>query len=394
MFPELTIIRHLIAPAPQRLAGAAGRTRGRLLDRGSHRHRPARPPWRSPPSGSSWPRSSPPPTTSRHGGAVTRRTRAAPPWRYRLRRCRARRRARLGVGRAGHRHAAAVALDHGGRSSSPCGSTPSTSPAPSPNRASPSAGVQGETARPARPKPRACSTSSAGRARRRRTSPPHGRRHDDRRRHRPRREHPRVLQPAGAERWPPGRRSDSRQPAQATMRLGRLSTPATTRRGESGTAELVIAHPAAHPPAALRGRPRPHWPGRASTSTAPPRKPHGPRRSPATPAAAPATRPADRHRGAQLASTSPAPSLAVTTDTARFAPGGSVAVTVTCAVELADLTGLRLPASRDDDVDRHVASSTPTERQRMTDPSAGCGAACGGPRPGWSPPSSSSSPSP
>ena len=37
--------------------------------------------------------------------------------------------------------------------------------------------------------------------------------------------------------------------------------------------------------------------------------------------------------------------LEVATDTARFTPGGSVTVTVTCAVSLSDLTGLRLPAS-------------------------------------------------
>lgn len=37
--------------------------------------------------------------------------------------------------------------------------------------------------------------------------------------------------------------------------------------------------------------------------------------------------------------------LTVSTDTAQFAPGGSVAVTVTCVVGLSDLTGLRLPAS-------------------------------------------------
>ena len=37
--------------------------------------------------------------------------------------------------------------------------------------------------------------------------------------------------------------------------------------------------------------------------------------------------------------------LKVATNTARFAPGGSVTVTVTCAVALSDLTGLRLPAS-------------------------------------------------
>jgi Flp pilus assembly protein TadG len=37
--------------------------------------------------------------------------------------------------------------------------------------------------------------------------------------------------------------------------------------------------------------------------------------------------------------------LSVTTDTADFTPGGQVAVTVTCTVDLADLVGLRLPAS-------------------------------------------------
>ncbi|HEX4126602.1 MAG TPA: TadE/TadG family type IV pilus assembly protein [Acidimicrobiales bacterium] len=37
--------------------------------------------------------------------------------------------------------------------------------------------------------------------------------------------------------------------------------------------------------------------------------------------------------------------LTVNTNTAQFAPGGSVAVTVTCHVGLSDLTGLRLPAS-------------------------------------------------
>jgi Flp pilus assembly protein TadG len=37
--------------------------------------------------------------------------------------------------------------------------------------------------------------------------------------------------------------------------------------------------------------------------------------------------------------------LQVATDTARFAPGGSVTVTVTCAVALGDLTGLALPAT-------------------------------------------------
>ena len=37
--------------------------------------------------------------------------------------------------------------------------------------------------------------------------------------------------------------------------------------------------------------------------------------------------------------------LSVDTDTSQFTPGGSVAVTVTCTVNLGDLTGLRLPAS-------------------------------------------------
>ena len=37
--------------------------------------------------------------------------------------------------------------------------------------------------------------------------------------------------------------------------------------------------------------------------------------------------------------------LTVNTDTAHFAPGGQVAVTVTCTVDLSDLAGLRLPAS-------------------------------------------------
>lgn len=38
--------------------------------------------------------------------------------------------------------------------------------------------------------------------------------------------------------------------------------------------------------------------------------------------------------------------LTVTTDTADFVPGGQVQVTVTCHVDLADLVGLRLPASQ------------------------------------------------
>jgi Flp pilus assembly protein TadG len=37
--------------------------------------------------------------------------------------------------------------------------------------------------------------------------------------------------------------------------------------------------------------------------------------------------------------------LAVAVDTTQFIPGGNVAVTVTCAVNLSDLTGLHLPAS-------------------------------------------------
>jgi Flp pilus assembly protein TadG len=37
--------------------------------------------------------------------------------------------------------------------------------------------------------------------------------------------------------------------------------------------------------------------------------------------------------------------LQVTVDTTHFAPAGYVAVTVTCTVDLADLSGLRLPAS-------------------------------------------------
>ena len=37
--------------------------------------------------------------------------------------------------------------------------------------------------------------------------------------------------------------------------------------------------------------------------------------------------------------------LSVDTDTSRFTPGGSVGVTVTCTVNLGDLTGLRLPSA-------------------------------------------------
>jgi Flp pilus assembly protein TadG len=38
--------------------------------------------------------------------------------------------------------------------------------------------------------------------------------------------------------------------------------------------------------------------------------------------------------------------LTISTDTADFTPGGQVQVTVSCAVDLADLVGLRLPASQ------------------------------------------------
>jgi len=38
--------------------------------------------------------------------------------------------------------------------------------------------------------------------------------------------------------------------------------------------------------------------------------------------------------------------LTVSTDTADFTPGGQVRVTVSCTVDLADLVGLRLPASQ------------------------------------------------
>jgi Flp pilus assembly protein TadG len=37
--------------------------------------------------------------------------------------------------------------------------------------------------------------------------------------------------------------------------------------------------------------------------------------------------------------------LSVSTDTSRFVPGGSVAVTITCTVSLSELTGLWVPAS-------------------------------------------------
>ncbi|MHB1720159.1 MAG: TadE/TadG family type IV pilus assembly protein [Acidimicrobiales bacterium] len=69
-------------------------------------------------------------------------------------------------------------------------------------------------------------------------------------------------------------------------------------------------------------------------------------------AASIATTPAEASAAAQQTTTTALGSdhvtcatLQVATDTARFAPGGSVTVTVTCAVALSDLTGLRLPAT-------------------------------------------------
>jgi Flp pilus assembly protein TadG len=38
--------------------------------------------------------------------------------------------------------------------------------------------------------------------------------------------------------------------------------------------------------------------------------------------------------------------LTVTTDTSNFVPGGWVAVTVTCTVDMDDLTGIRFPAAQ------------------------------------------------
>lgn len=52
--------------------------------------------------------------------------------------------------------------------------------------------------------------------------------------------------------------------------------------------------------------------------------------------------------------------LAVSVDTADFTPGGSVAVTVSCGVDLADLTGLHLPGS--DAVTSHFVA--PLDRYR------------------------------
>ena len=69
-------------------------------------------------------------------------------------------------------------------------------------------------------------------------------------------------------------------------------------------------------------------------------------------AASIATTPAQATAAAQQAATAALGSdhvtcatLQVATDTARFAPGGSVTVTVTCAVALSDLSGLRLPVT-------------------------------------------------
>lgn len=55
--------------------------------------------------------------------------------------------------------------------------------------------------------------------------------------------------------------------------------------------------------------------------------------------------------------------LAVSVDTANFTPGGSVAVTVTCGVDLADLTGLHLPGN--EAVTSHFVA--PLDRYRSVD---------------------------
>ena len=55
--------------------------------------------------------------------------------------------------------------------------------------------------------------------------------------------------------------------------------------------------------------------------------------------------------------------LTVSTDTAQFAPGGSVAVTVTCAVALSDLSGLRLPVT--EQVSSTAASVVDTYRSAL-----------------------------
>jgi Flp pilus assembly protein TadG len=69
-------------------------------------------------------------------------------------------------------------------------------------------------------------------------------------------------------------------------------------------------------------------------------------------AASIATTPAEASAAAQQTATAALGSdhvtcatLKVTTNTARFAPGGSVSVTVSCSVALSDLTGLRLPVT-------------------------------------------------
>ncbi len=55
--------------------------------------------------------------------------------------------------------------------------------------------------------------------------------------------------------------------------------------------------------------------------------------------------------------------LQVATDTARFAPGGSVSVTVTCAVALSDLSGLHLPVT--ESVSSTAASVVDTYRSAL-----------------------------
>ena len=71
-------------------------------------------------------------------------------------------------------------------------------------------------------------------------------------------------------------------------------------------------------------------------------------------AASIATTPAEASAAAQQTTTAALGSdhvtcvtLKVAINTARFAPGGSVSVTVSCSVALSDLTGLSLPASED-----------------------------------------------
>ncbi len=53
--------------------------------------------------------------------------------------------------------------------------------------------------------------------------------------------------------------------------------------------------------------------------------------------------------------------LTVATDIAAFAPGGQVTVTVTCTVDLADLTGLRLPPA--ESISSSATSVVDTYRQ-------------------------------